>query len=188
MARHLTTSTLIASAVRRGMIPVNQNTFKEEDFLAFANEEMDMAVIPYVMGYHEDYFLFNEMLPILDSTSNYPIPYRAVGNKLRDVQYVDNGGSVFEMTRIGAGDVPYFQFGPLGAVVTRLRAFSLQGDEIVLSPRLEGPSMGGALTRTFQAPLTRPITSFRDAPGESHTEMTVCGGISDRGLIFIIDM
>jgi len=145
MARHLTSSTLIDSAVRRATLPKTQVTFLEEDFLAFANEEMDMAIIPYVMGYHEDYFLFKENMPLLDFTSRYSIPYRAVGNKLRDVQFLDQGNTIFEMTRIGVGDNSYFQYGSMGSVVTRLRAFSLEGDEIVLHPHVDGAANGGSL-------------------------------------------
>jgi len=145
MARHLTSNTLIDSAVRRAMLPKTQVTFLEEDFLSFANEEMDMAVIPYVMSHHEDYFIFRENTPLQDYVTSYAIPYRAVGNKLRDVQYKDNGENIYEMTRIGVGDMAYFQYGSVGSVVSRLRAFSLQGDEIFLHPKVDGPVSGGSL-------------------------------------------
>ena len=89
MARYLSSSTLIESAKVRGAIPETQVTFKEEDLLRFANEEMDTAVIPYVMSFHEDYFLFREDIPLQADTTQYAIPYRAVGNKLREVAYKD---------------------------------------------------------------------------------------------------
>lgn len=146
MSRYLSSTTLIESVVRRASLPQTQVTFLEEDFLAFANEEMDMAVVPYVMGYHEDYFLFNEIIPLQDYTSNYAIPYRAVGNKLRDVQFLDNTTNIYEMTRIGVGDQPYFQFGSIGVTASRLRAFYLQNDEIWLSPRMDSTSNGGKLS------------------------------------------
>lgn len=145
MARYLSSNTLIESAARRATLPETQVTFLEKDFLAFANEEMDMAVIPYVMQFHEDYFLFKENTPLLANTTRYTIPYRAVGNKLRDVQYLDNGGNIYEMTRTGVGDASYFQYGSAGSIISRLRAFLLESDEIVLQPEVTGAVSGESL-------------------------------------------
>lgn len=128
MARYLSSSTLIESAKVRAMIPETQVTFKEEDLLRFANEEMDTALVPYVMSFHEDYFLFPEDIPLEQNVKEYSIPYRAVGNKLRDVSYKDTGNNVFEMTRVLVEDIPFYQNS--GSYVN---AFYIQNNEIVLA-------------------------------------------------------
>lgn len=133
MARHETTTTLIESAIRRAMLPVTNITFKEKDFLAFANEELDMALIPYVLSFHEDYFLTSADIPMTTGRSAYPIPYRAIGNKLRDVQIKDRSGNLYELTRTGVGDRPYFQHEGGGRLYSGLRSFDLESNNIVLS-------------------------------------------------------
>ena len=133
MARYLSSSTLIESAKVRGMIPETQVTFTEGDLLRFANEEMDTALVPYVMSFHEDYFLFQESIPLQNNIIAYPIPYRAVGNKLRDVSYQDLGGDLSEMTRILVEDLPFYQGGGSVATNSGLRVFSIQNNEICLA-------------------------------------------------------
>jgi hypothetical protein len=130
------------------MLPKNQNTFKTEDFLRFANEEMDMAIIPYVMSFHEDYFLTSSDTDLQMNISRYSIPYRAAGNKLNDVAYVDNSGTIFEMTRITKGDAPYYQYGPLGSLSSRIRSFYLEGDQVVLLPEVN-TIIGGFLRMSY---------------------------------------
>lgn len=143
MSRYLTSSTLIQSAIRRSMIPRTQVTFTNEDFLAFANEEMDTAVMPYVMSFHEDYFLFKEDIPLENSVSKYAIPYRAVGTKLREVSYKDFGDNLFEMTRILVEDIPTFTNGGTSGT-SPLRAFYIENNEVCLLPQT-GLVANGAL-------------------------------------------
>lgn len=105
------------------MFPVAQVTFEPEDLLALANEEMDTAVIPYINSFQEDYFLFSELVNFPKGTTSSPIPYRAVGNKLRDVSYEDSNGNSQKMTRIVVEDVPYF--------INDQYAYYIENNEIV---------------------------------------------------------
>lgn len=134
MAKHLTTKSLISSVKRRAMIPSTQQTFKEEDFLAFANEDMDIGLLPHILSYHEDYLLYDAYITMTPQQSKYPIPYRATGNKVREIAYVDNSGNVFEMTRITVEDLPYYQNGSFGISNSGIRAYYIEGDEIVIMP------------------------------------------------------
>lgn len=141
MAQYYTTDSLIRSVKRRIGAPENQATFKEEDFLAFINEELSLNLVPMIMSLHEDYLLFFEDVPLASGQSEYTIPPRAVGNKLRDVQYVDTNGNVYEMTRVRVGDLPDFQ----GAYeVNNAYAFYIQNNKVVLTPPVQ-PSSSGSL-------------------------------------------
>jgi hypothetical protein len=133
MARYLTSKTLLDSAKVRCMLPATQVTFTDEDLLRFANDEMDTAVVPYVMSFHEDYFLFQSDIPLETAIANYQIPYRAAGNKLRDVFFKDERLQLYEMTRILVEDLPFFQGDGTGSSNSPLRAFTLQNNEIVLA-------------------------------------------------------
>lgn len=100
---------LISSVKRRITIPTNQNTYTDEEILAFADEELGLAIVPAIMSLHEDYLLFSQDVPMVNDQTEYMIPYRAVGNKLYDLQYADSEGpnaSVIEMSRTTLGDEP----------------------------------------------------------------------------------
>lgn len=131
MAAYLDSEDLLKSIKRRAMIPANQSTFKDEDFLAFADEEMNMGLVPSVMQAHEDYFLRMEEIPLIAGQTKYQVPYRAIGNKLRDVAYIDASGNVWEMTRIGVGDLSDWNS---RADIGRAYAFYMANNEITLVP------------------------------------------------------
>jgi hypothetical protein len=132
MPSYYTSADIIASVKRRIAMPEQQSTFNEEDLLAFANEEMNLGLVPSVLTMHEDYFLYTEKIPLVGNQNNYTIPYRAIGNKLREVSFQDSNGNVFEMTRIGVGDLPYYQNNL--ATNSNVYAFYVQNNEIVLAP------------------------------------------------------
>jgi len=149
MARYLTSKTLIDSVIRRAMLPLNQNTFSEADLLAFANEEMDMGIIPYIMTFHEDYFMRSDETLLQAGRSTYPIPYRAMGNKLRDVAFRDGSSTIFEMTRVGVGDLPFYQFGGGGNVNgAGIRTFYIKNNEVCLLPE-DMPDVHGWLRMSY---------------------------------------
>jgi hypothetical protein len=174
MARYMTSSTLIDSVVSRAMLPVNQVTFQDVDFLRFATEELDMAIIPFVLQYHEDYFLTYVDIPLEDGRNKYTIPYRAIGNKLRDVAFVDVGGAIFEMTRITIDDISYYQYGGGNAFTsTGFRVFYIQNNEIVLLPEAMSNPTGSLRVSYYIRPnqlvdesRVATVTSVNPSTGE----------------------
>lgn len=149
MAQFLTSTTLIESVKRRAMIPENQVTFDDDDFLAFANEEISLGLLPSILRLHEDYLMFTETVALVDSQSEYTIPHRAIGNKLRDVQYEDTNGNISEMTRIGVQDSPEY-IGPY--TDNRIHAFYVQNNKIVLRPEVTGTLSGNLLMIYYKRP------------------------------------
>lgn len=126
------TSTDLINAVKRKIaIPLNQRTFSEDDILAFANEEMAISQIPDIMIYHEEYFVYSEDEPLVQNQVRYPIPERAMGQKLRDVFYVDDNGNLFETTRINSDDKAYWQR-EVGS--TSFTKYYLENNDVVLPP------------------------------------------------------
>ena len=146
MSSYYTSDELISSIKRRAMIPSNQNTFSDTDFLAFADEEMNIGLVPSVVQMHEDYFLYTQDIPIDPSKKKYTIPYRAIGNKLREVSYLDAQGNVYEMTRIGVGDLPYYNS---AYTYNRAYAFYISNNEICLVPNTLTLSSGTFLRVSY---------------------------------------
>ena len=90
MAYYMTSEQLIASIKRRATIPDSQALITDEELLDFANEEMMLNLGPLVVSKHEDYYLTSEDTTLQTGVYAYPIPYRALGTKLRELAFYDN--------------------------------------------------------------------------------------------------
>lgn len=182
MAAYLTSTTLISSVKRRASIPENQSTFTTDDFLALANEEIDLGLVPLILSMQEEYFVYPDEIDLVASTSKYPIPYRAIGGKLRDLFYQDTNGNLFEMSRISPENKATFQENPDSN--TYFKYFYLEGNNIVLAPSV-GSSPVGKLVPTYylrpnnlvQADEVATITEI--AVGATTTTYTVAEVPSD---------
>lgn len=151
MAIDYTVTGLLASIRRRGMIPTSSEALADSDLIALANEEMHGYVLPLLMRTNEEYLVSYSDLAITASDARYSIPERAIGNKVRDVLYLD-GGTYRSLSRIE----PEFadQYGDDTGTPS---AFYLEGHEIVLLPtpseastlRVKYYKRPGDLTTTF---------------------------------------
>lgn len=109
MASYLSTDSLIESIKRRANIPTSQVTFQDDDFLAFANEEIAIGLLPAIMQFHEEYLVYSEDIPLVANKSAYVIPNRAVGAKIRNIFYKDTQGNLMEMVRISPDDLAHYE-------------------------------------------------------------------------------
>jgi hypothetical protein len=136
----MTSEELIKSVKSRAMIPTNQVTFSEIDFLRFANEEMQIGLVPSILSFHEEYLHYVIDVPLVTGQIRYDIPDRAIGTKLRDVSFVDSNNNYYNMTRIQPEDLPFYQGFSFGI---SQRQFYLEAGQVVLAPDSQntfGPS------------------------------------------------
>lgn len=169
MSVYYTSERLIESVKRRISIPTNQNTFTDEDILAFADEELMLSVVPAIMSLHEDYLLYSEDSPLIANQNEYLIPYRSVGNKLYDLQFLDSNNNILPMSRTTVGDQPAYN----GSYTTNLTyAYYVKNNRIGLLPTFTGPSSGSLRFIYFIRPsalvFTRevcPITNIDRVSG-----------------------
>ena len=139
MGIYYNSETLIDSVKRRINIPSNQNTFTDADILAFADEELALAIVPNIMSLHEDHLLYEDIVPLQPNTREYLIPYRAVGNKLYDLQFQDQNGNFLPMSQTTWSDEPNYN----GAYTTNLiYAYYVRNNRIGLLPTFNGISNG----------------------------------------------
>jgi len=128
---HMTSESLISSVKRRASIPDAQSLITDNEILEFANEEMALNLIPLIYSKHQDYYLVREVVQLVSGQTRYEIPYRAIGNKLREVAYQDSSGNLSEMFRISSDEVASTgTYGDNGS--TNLGRFYIEGEEIVL--------------------------------------------------------
>lgn len=129
---YYTADDLIDSIRRRAQLPINQNTFDVEDYLKMADEELALSLVPSIIRQHENYFLFTEPVAIVEGKSRYKIPYRAAGNKLKELSYADNGGNICEMVKIPLEHISDYN-GSSYSSSSKISYYILN-DEIVLFP------------------------------------------------------
>jgi hypothetical protein len=133
---YLTSSDLLNSIKRRISFPAYQNTFTDNDILAMANEEMMISQVPSVLEYHESYYVFLRQVPLVSNVSKYPVPDRAIGMKLRDINYADSNGNAYAMSRVEDGNKTEFQSGISNSGGSKL--YYLEGNDIVLTSNIIG--------------------------------------------------
>jgi hypothetical protein len=159
----LTTSGLLKSIKRRAMVPDNQNTFTDQDFIDLLNEEMMIGIVPSVLQMKEEYFMFNEIVPLVADKSKYSVPERALASKLRELCYRDtssiNNGNEYEMTQIAVDDrYTGLSNGTGSSDFTGFRRFYMMGSDVVLHPSV-GPNPTGALSFYY---YLRPNSLVKD--------------------------
>jgi hypothetical protein len=103
-----TSASLIEAVKRNQSVPISQITYEAEDILVFATEEIFLSQIPSILQYHEEYYVYEQDIPLVGGKSRYPIPARAIGMKLRDLYYVDTQGQLVEMSKINPDDESFF--------------------------------------------------------------------------------
>lgn len=171
MSKVLTSNELIDSLKRRGMIPENQETFDTDDFLDILNEEMDMYILPYLLSVHEEYLVNSEDQALTTGTIRYAIPYRAIGNKLRGLFFVDDNENETKYTRVSIEDKDdYYVNG--AAFYGHNSAFFVENNNIVL---IEDPSTSSGSLRMYF--YLRPSRLVKDSEAGLITGVDTTTGV-----------
>lgn len=150
MSNVLTSSALINSIKRRSMIPSDQNTFTDQDFLDMLNEEVQYFAVPRLLRTHEEYLVDFEDVELTSATREYSIPYRAVGNKLRDVALITKDSvtgdvtNYHELSRVSLEELSDFNG---SYTVDYTEAFYVQSNKIILLDQV--PVASGYLRQFF---------------------------------------
>jgi hypothetical protein len=131
---YLTSNALIATIQRKISMPLSQNLFNSTDILAFCNDEMFATMVPDVLEFHEEYFVYTQKISILPLQQRYPIPTRAIGMKLRDVKWQDTNSNLFDMTRVNPEEKSFYQQN-IGTSAT-ISKYYIEGNDLVLLPAL----------------------------------------------------
>jgi hypothetical protein len=143
----LTTNEMLRSIKRRALVPDNQNTFTDQDFIELMNEEMMIGIVPSILQTKEEYFIYKQVAPIVSNKSNYPIPERALANKLREISFIDNinnpNQNEYELTQIAIDDRYTSLSGAGSSDFSGFRRFYVQGSDIILHPAVGSTVYGG---------------------------------------------
>lgn len=133
MSSILNSSELIRSIKRRAMIPKDQRTFTDEDFLEMATEEVNIGLMDQLIIARGDYLVYHVDIPLDPEVQKYAIPSRAHGNKLRDVAIIDsNERIVQELSQISL-DEQFDEDGYYNYNTVVYNTFFIENNEVVLN-------------------------------------------------------
>lgn len=138
---YYTTSQLLVSIKNRIGFPFSQNTLTENDVIQMMNEELQINAVPAIKELHEEYFVYKcPPTPLVNGISRYPIPSRAMGMSVRDINWSDTSGNFFKLTRIAPEEKSFFQqnVGSNQAI----GKYYLEGNEIVITPQVQTGATG----------------------------------------------
>lgn len=125
----------IASVKRRCNVPTSQITFQNSDFLALGDEEIRAKLVPLILKHMEEFYVTINDTTIVANQTIYPIPYRAIGMALRDVQIVS---STDPDTRVGLERLNpedlYAGISGNARFLVKKNGFYLQGNSVILYP------------------------------------------------------
>jgi hypothetical protein len=175
---YFTSDKLVESVQRTIMAPLSQSTFRYDDILAFANEELQLSAVPQVLQANQEYFVYKKMVEVIDNINRYTIPDRAIGTALRDLFWSDQNGNYYEMSRIAPDDKAFFQQNI--AANNWLNKFYLEGNDIVLAPQQALGSNGSYLNFFINL---RPNFLVRDDRAAKIVEFRAPIVIADNSLL-----
>lgn len=147
---YLTSTSLLSAIKIQGLLPSSSALFSDEDLLSIANQEIKIGMVPTIIKYHEEFFVRDSSdITIEASKSNYPIPYRAVGQKFRELFYKDSSGNLLAMTRISPDDRPHYTS---STYQNRFLYFYLRGNDVVLVPDVSENPVGSLMFSYYFRP------------------------------------
>lgn len=117
---------LLTSVKQRAMTASNQNLFQDSDIVRFASEELQSVVLPFIESVKGEYFVNIQDQTFVQGTTNYTMPQRATGTKLRDACLLDFQGNEVFLPYINPEDLKSSWY------ATSLFGCYPQGDQIVI--------------------------------------------------------
>lgn len=142
---YINTDQLLDSIKRRAMIPTSQDTFSPTDLLNFANEEMDIGLVPSILSVHEEFFVRTETIPLEANKTKYKIPYRSIGNKLRDVHFINENGDYRELSRSIEEDKVFYNNGS----GSHFSSYIVEGNYIKPLPTIGDNPVSGSIEMVY---------------------------------------
>lgn len=147
---YLTTDTLLATIKRECAIPSTQSFLTDSDLLDMANQEIRIGMMPTVMQFHQEFLVHSDApQDLVAYQSSYPIPYRAVGGKVRDVFYLDDSNNLCKLARIDPDNKPYFQ---QSSVSNSYFNYFVENDTIVMMPQVNSNPTGSLVFSYYMRP------------------------------------
>lgn len=101
----MNTTEMIQNLKIQGSWPTADDLFSTSDFLVLFNNQLKTDMVPLLLKLNEEFFLQSKDFSISQG-ARYRIPRRAIGAKIRDLQYIDQSGNITAIDRLFEEDRP----------------------------------------------------------------------------------
>ncbi len=128
----VTVDSLVSLIKLQAVVPNTASLFSPANVALLLDDAMRKRVIPLVKSLKEEYWVVTTATQISASVNLYPIPYRAVGQALRDVAMMDNNQNLLQLVRYEPEDIK-FPLIPYNSPYFRL-GYYLQDFNVILFP------------------------------------------------------
>ncbi len=145
----MTSEELLASIKLRAAIPISTITFTDEDLLSFAQEEIELKLLPSILAVKEEFYVTLATIPLVDGQSDYEIPYRAIGNKVRSIFYEQSPGTMLSLANVPLEMLNNYT---INTFPYQFAGFVLENDHLKLVPRIGSGARGNLLLRYYLRP------------------------------------
>lgn len=178
----VTSEEFIASIKRLITMPSNQNLLQDPDILAFTQRKLRDSLVPLIDSVNEEFFVTRLEEPIIEDKTEYRIPHRSIGRRLRELKLKGPGEFIwnFPMTEIERSQM----YRPLG----QPWAFYFYGDRIEVVPR---PNVSNSyfLQMWWYLAPGRPIltTDAMQVQSVNGNEVTVDSAVSGYAANILVD-
>lgn len=133
----LNTESLIAASKLSEFFPTGQGTFNDPvDLISFANQEMQIKIVPVVMSVRQSYFGATMSRPLKNNLNHYAFPERAIGNAVEDVFFCPNSAQPY--TRWALSKLQIHDVQSYSSIGGTPSGMYIQGDEVIVVPTPSG--------------------------------------------------
>jgi hypothetical protein len=142
---------LLTSIKVRAAVPLAQASFSDDDLLNFATEEIELKVVPSVLSVREEFYVTTATIPLEANKSNYKIPYRSIGGRVRFVymRQSNTDATAYPLAQIPLENLPIYQD---NTFAYQYSGFYLQNDELVILPPIKGGVSGQLIIHYYMKP------------------------------------
>jgi hypothetical protein len=134
MGIDFTSSAMIESIKTRALVPTSQKLFGNDLIVKIITEELLADIVPLIMDVREEYFVNYFDQAINTAVSNYDLPSRAVGQKLRDVVLLNTQNREVSLPRLEADQLKHQWFLGNYSLYMNRRGFYFQDGYVTLFP------------------------------------------------------
>lgn len=130
-----TTDKLIEDVKRHGSVPTSQNLLQLDDFVEMLDHNQRTSIIPQIMKNRGEFFVKIFDTPLINGTTAYDIPSRAIGGKVRSIWVIDEQGNESMLSRIEPENKSFHEnyiWWPGSK-----SGYRFEGNQIILTPNLD---------------------------------------------------
>ena len=128
-------SDLLDSIKTRAAVPLAQSAFSETALLNFASEELNIKILPAILSVREEFYVTEASVAMINGKSNYKIPYRAIGGKVRFVYLMQSDTQAKPLAQLPMEALVDYK---ASSFAYQEAGFYLQNDELIILPPISG--------------------------------------------------